>query len=492
MASFLGAGPVADAFFVAFRLPNLFRRLFAEGAFTTAFVPTFAGVLEKKGTKQATLIAEQVFSVLLFSLLGLTIMVELTIPWLMQWFAPGFAKTPDRLALAIEFTRVTFPYLLFMSLCALLSGILNSLNRFAAAAATPILLNIFMIAALVFGAKVLGTPGHILAWGVVFSGLAQFLWLYGATVRSGIVIRFQFPRFTPTVKKLIRLMGPGAIGAGVIQINLFVDMIIASLLPTGAVSYLFYADRLNQLPLSLTGIAISTVLLPVMARQLKVNQHGEAITTQNRALEFGLFLVLPATMALLLLAHPLIHVMFERGAFGAYQTRQTAYALIAFVCGLPAYVLVKVLSTSLFARQNTKTPVIIASISVALNCVLNLILMGPFQHVGIAAATALSAWANAGMLAAYLYRKSYLIYDRRLLLFLPKTLGACFFMGIVLMIVENGLTPWLYGQGGRMVLALVVLISCGLSVFLVSSVLFKAIHMDELKSAFQRKSVESS
>lgn len=486
IASFLGAGPVADAFFVAFKIPNLFRRLFAEGAFNAAFVPTFANALETKGHQEAAHVAEQIFSTLFFILLALTIVVEMNMDWLMRIIVPGFTKTPERITLVIEFTRITFPYLLFVSLCALLGGVLNSLHRFAAAAATPVLLNIFMILGLVLFAQWMETPGHALAWAVALAGVAQFVWLYVSVLQIDIKIKVRIPKLTPTVRKLFRLMAPGAIGAGVTQINLFVDVIIASLLPTGAVSYLFYADRLNQLPLSLSGIAISTVLLPLMARQLKTNQAHDALNSQNRALEFGLFLVLPATVALIVLAHPLISILFERGAFGAYQTQQTAYVLVAFACGLPAYVLVKVFSTSLFARENTKIPVLIASISVGLNCALNLLLMEPFKHVGIAAATALSSWANAGMLFYYLHQKSHLILDQRLHTFLPRAIFASFVMGCILTILEIGLSSWLYTQSVRAVVALLILIFTGFCVFLVLSVLLKAIHVEELKEAFRR------
>lgn len=487
IASILGAGPIADAFFVSFKFPNLFRRLFAEGAFNAAFVPTFASLYASRSLREALNVAEQVFSFMLFSLIFLVIIIEANLDWLMTFIAPGFIKTPERLYYAIEFTRITFPYLLLISLTSLLSGILNSLHHFAAAAAAPIILNICMIFALLFFATTFETPGHALAWGIFGAGLIQFGWLYWVAYRSNAHIKLLFPRLTPPVMSMLKLMLPGMVGAGVMQINIFMDMMIASFLPAGSVSYLFYADRLNQLPLSLTGVAISTVLLPVLAKQFKTNQREEALNTQSKCLEFGLFFVLPATVALILIAHPLVEVLFGRGKFGPLQVHETALTVIAYVCGLPAYVLVKVFSTNLFARHDTKTPVITATVSMAINLALNLLLMSPFQHVGLAAATAVAAWANAFMLGAYLIKYNLLKFDQRLKEFLPRLFLACLMMGIVLFGLNISLQEGLGGiHKGHKIIGIFLLIGAGLFIFILFSFLFRVIKRNEIKE-FLRK-----
>ena len=323
-AALLGAGPVADAFFVAFRLPNHFRALFAEGAFNAAFVPMFSAFLVGQGRSQARIFAEQVLAFLLVIQLVLLVVFELIMPSFMLIFAPGFSDEPMKYDLAVLFTRITFPYLLFISLVSLMGAVLNSVERFAAAAAAPILLNLCLIAALVGLTPLLPTAGHALAWGVMAAGIAQFLYLAWDCHRAGMSMRLGLPRLTPGVKRFLAVLGPAALGAGVTQINLFIDTLIASLLPTGAVSYLYYADRINQLPLGVIGIAIGTVLLPELSRALKGGNMAQASDSQNRALELSLLFTLPAAAAFLAAAYPIMSVLFERGAFQAADARATA------------------------------------------------------------------------------------------------------------------------------------------------------------------------
>jgi putative peptidoglycan lipid II flippase len=294
-AAYLGAGPVADAFFVAFKFPNFFRRLFAEGAFNAAFVPIFAGMVAKDGRVAARNFAEDALAVLLAALLALTLAIEALMPHFVALAAPGFRDEPEKLALAIEFTRITFPYLLFISLVSLQGGVLNSLDRFAAVAATPILLNLCLIGGMIVLSPLLGSPGLALSWGVALAGVVQFL-----------ALRLPRPRLTPEVRRLGRLMLPAALGSGVVQINLLIDVMIASLLPTGAVSYLYYADRLYELPLAVIGIAIGTALLPLLSRQIRLGEAAAAAETQNRALEAAMVLTLPATAASLFMAAALV------------------------------------------------------------------------------------------------------------------------------------------------------------------------------------------
>lgn len=403
MSHFLGASIIADAFIVAFKFPNFFRRFFAEGAFNAAFVPEFAGVLASDGKDKANALANQVFSWLTLTLCAFVILVVLFTPYIIHLIAPGFCTTPERLQYAIEFTRITFPYILFISLAALLSGILNSLDRFAAAAATPVVLNIFMIIALLLTVK---EPGFALCIGVITAGIAQFLWLYYIAAKQGFKLRLQKPTLNPSVSKILKLMVPGAIGAGVMQINIFIDMILASTLATGSLSYLYYADRLNQLPLSIFGIAIGTVLLPSLSKALRAGENEHAADLQEKALSMALRLSIPSALGLIVLSYPIIDLIYGHGSFTIFHVEATAPTLAAFVIGLPAYTLSKVFTTGFFAKQNTKTPLKIGMITVAVNLALNLLLIGPFLHVGMALATGLAAWVQTGLLAWKLSQKS--------------------------------------------------------------------------------------
>lgn len=426
MSYFLGASVIADAFIVAFKFPNFFRRFFAEGAFNAAFVPEFAGVLASKGEEKAKEVANQVLSWLTCVLCIFVTLVVIFTPSIIHIIAPGFCDTPDRLAYAIEFTRITFPYILFISLAALLAGVLNSLDRFAAAAATPVLLNLFMIAALLLAVD---NPGFALCIGVISAGVVQFIWLYYAASKHGFSLKLQKPVLSPSVTKILKLMVPGAIGAGVMQINIFIDMMLASTLPTGSLAFLYYADRLNQLPLSVFGVALGTVLLPSLSKSLRLNNQDEANNLQEKAMSLGLRLSIPSALGLILLSHPIINLIYGRGNFSYENVLATAPALSAFAIGLPAYILSKIFTTGFFAKQNTKTPLKIGVITVAINLTLNLLLIESLLHVGMALATGISAWVQAGLLAWKLKEKSMIslshtfFYDLFYVLFASTCMG---------------------------------------------------------------------
>src|ERR1700739_4381200 len=326
-AAILGAGPVADAFFVAQRLPNLFRSLFAEGAFSAAFVPLFAGIMAEHGKGPARIFAEDALAVLLAALLGFVLLAEIFMPAVIDVIAPGFRREPEKFELAVDLARITFPYLLFIALVALQGGVLNSVERFAAAAGTPILLNLFLIAALLMMRRFGWRDGRALAWAVSAAGFAQFLWLLFAFGRGGLALRLPLPRLTQGVRRTLAVMAPGTIGAGVTQLNLLISTALASLLPSGSVSYLYYADRLNQLPLGVVGIAVGTAILPSLSRQVRLGHHAESVATQNRGIELALLLTLPAAVALALLATPILAVLFQHGAFGASDAEKTASTL---------------------------------------------------------------------------------------------------------------------------------------------------------------------
>ena len=463
VAAILGAGPVADAFFVAFRFPNLFRRLFAEGAFSAAFVPLFSRVLESEGREEARAFAAQAMAVLFWALLAFVSVIEMAMPLVMLGFAPGFAADPAKFDLAVLLTRITFPYLLFISLVSLMAGVLNSLGRFWAAAATPILLNLSLIGALIGLANVLDTPAHALAWGVAGAGLAQFVWLFVHVRRAGMRLGIGRPRLSPRVRSLVRRIIPVAVGAGIYQINLLIDTIIASLLPSGSVSYLFYADRVNQLPLGVVGVAVGTALLPMLSRQVQGGEAAAAADSQNRALEFSFLLTLPAAAALMVIAEPVIGVLFERGQFGAPQVQATAAALAVYASGLPAYVLVKTLTPGFFAREDTATPVKVAAVCMAANLVLNLLLMGPLLHVGIALATSLSAWLNAGLLAWILKRRGHLEPDPQLRRRLVRMVASSAIMALLLMAASGALEGAWSGPEAVRIGALAILVVGGIA-----------------------------
>jgi len=491
IAAVVGTGPVADAFFVAFRLPNLFRRLFGEGAFNSAFVPLFARHLEEGGRAAARVFAEQTLAVLLSALLLLSAFAMAAMPWLMYLLAPGFAAEPEKFDLAVALSRITFPYLLFMSLVALLSGLLNSLYKFAAAAAAPILLNVCFIVALVVVLPRTGAPGQVLAWTVAVAGLGQFLWLLIACHRAGFTLRLPRPRLTPGVRRLLKLMAPGVLSAGALQINLLVGTIIASL-QAGAVSYLYYADRVYQLPLGLIGIAFGVVLLPNLTRKLRSGADAEAMAQINRGLELSMLLTLPAAVALVVIPWPIVVVLFERGIFDRASSEATALALMAFAGGLPAYVLVKVLQPAFFAREDTVTPFRMAVVTVAANIALSLILFWPLGHVGIALATTLSAWLNAVLLGVALLRRGFLSLDARLKARLPRIALASLIMGAGLWAELLWLEPWFdAGQSWR-IAGLTLLVGGGLGLYAVLAVTFGALRLDELKVPRRRPTAPPS
>ncbi|NBC32005.1 MAG: murein biosynthesis integral membrane protein MurJ [Alphaproteobacteria bacterium] len=491
MAAVLGAGPVADAFFVALKLPNLFRRLFAEGAFSVSFVPLFSAELQSRGRPAARRLAEEALALMVAVLAPLTVLAVAAMPWIIPVMAPGFVDDGDRYALAVEFARITFPYLFVMSLVALMGGVLNALDRFAPFAAAPVLFNLTLISALLGATAWFATPGHALAYAVAAAGIVQLLWLAWHCRRAGFALRLPRPRLTPAMRRLLRLMGPGALGAGVMQINLFVDTLLASLLPAGAISYLYYADRLYQLPLGVIGIAIGTAVLPILSRQVEAGgasaANAPAMDTQNRALEFGLMLALPAAAALMVIPAPILTVLFERGAFGPEETMATAAALAAYALGIPAYILVKVLSTAYFARQDTASPVKVAVVCTMANIALSLSLIWWLGHVGIALATGITAWVNAALLARGLRRHGFLAVDARLRRRLPRMALATAGMAAALYGGALLLAATLAGGLALQIAALAGLVLGGAAVYLALVVLTGAARLQDVAALLKAR-----
>jgi putative peptidoglycan lipid II flippase len=485
-AAILGAGPVADAFFVAQRLPNLFRSLFAEGAFNAAFVPLASGTLAEGGKPAVRAFAEEAFAVLFTVLFAFVLLGEIFMPWLMTVIAPGFSAEPGKFDLLVTLTRITFPYLLFISLTALQGGLLNTVERFAAPAATPILLNLFLIAGLLLMTHFHWQDGQVLAWALSAAGLAQFVWLMASCARAGVALRPRLPRLTPRVKQTLRIMGPGVLGAGVTQLNLVISTALASLLPGGSVSYLYYADRLNQLPLGVVGIAVATAILPPLSRQVRTGDLAGAAATQNRGVELALLLTLPAAAAFIVLAQPIMTVLFERGAFGPVEAAATAAALSAYAAGLPAFVLVKVLAPGFFAHHDTATPVKIAIAAMIANLVLTLGLMQFWAHVGIAIALSAAGWLQAILLLILLERRGHFRLDQRARSKLPRIAAAALGMGAIVLGLRLMLAPALAGPLILRLGALSALVAAGFIVFGALVLGFRVTGWRELRGQLMR------
>jgi len=487
---FVGAGFASDAFLLAFRLPNLFRALFAEGAFASAFIPMFnKKVADKDGPGLAAGVdfARDALSVLLPVLIVMTVLVELAaypVAWILWGSTRGV--TEPQFAYVVELCRLTFPYLMLISLVSLLGGILNSLHKFWVNAAAPILLNLTLIVALlVFHTNPLGTSRNQ-AIAVTVSGVLQLAWLWWACRRAGVRLLPSRPRINEDVKRFLALLWPAAAGTSAVQINLVISSALARyMLAAGSVTYIYTADRVNQLPLGLIGIGLGTVLLPLISRQLGAGDDAGAMETQNRGLELALLLTLPATVALVVCGAPIVAALFEHGRFTAENTLYTAQALAAFSVGLPSYILVKVLTPGFYARADTKTPVRYAMISMGANLALNLALIVPLKHMGPPLATALASTVNTLLLYRTLRKRGHFAPDARLRRRAWRLALAALAMGIVLWLLEGLLTPYTHGSWVVRTGAMVVLVGAGSVVYAIATFVLGAFTRDDL--AFLRR-----
>ena len=471
-----GSGWVADAFNVAFRFPNLFRRLFGEGAFNSAFVPLFAKRLEGEGKDAARQFAEEAMSGLVFVLVILTVIFIAGMPWLMYLLAPGFSADPQKFDLAVLLTRITFPYLLCMSLVALLSGVLNSFGKFVESSGVSIVLNLTLTVAIFIGFW-LGfhnEPGGgvVQAVGVFVAGLLQLWLLLDAMRRNNFWLRFRRPRMTDGVRRLLSLGLPGVVAGGVTQLNIMIGTMIASMQP-GAVSQLYYADRLYELPLAIVGIAIGVVLLPDVSRHLRAGNTEAVMDSQNRSLEFAMLLTVPAALALAVIPMEIVRVLYERGAFHASDSAATATVLAVFAIGLPAFVMIKVFSPAYFAREDTKTPMRYATISLTANTLGSIALFFLFRKIGwmpqlgIAIATTIGGWLNAGLLWSTLRQRGQFVADARLRRSLPLIALASVAMAGALLAAARYLESYLQVSRGFVVEAgaLAALVILGMIVY---------------------------
>jgi putative peptidoglycan lipid II flippase len=490
-ARYVGASFASDAFLIAWRLPNLFRALFAEGAFSAAFIPLFnkkVGDENGSGLPDGIAFAQDVLSVLLPILIVMTVILELAAWPVTLALSGGFHGVTDaQFAQAVMFSRFTIPYLMLISIVSLLGGILNSLHKFWVNAAAPILLNITQISALLlFHSPDPIMTGRNQAIAVSVSGALQLAWLAWACRANGVGIRPRLPRMSPDVKRMLALIWPAAAGAGAVQINLVVSSALAAhFLSHGSVTYIYMADRVNQLPLGLIGIGLGTVLLPMISRQLGSGQEAAAMETQNRGMELALLLTLPATVALIVCGGPIVAALFEHGRFDAEDTLYTAQALAAFSVGLPSYILVKVLTPGFYARADTRTPVRFATTSMVVNLVLNLALILPLKHMGPPLATALASTVNTALLYRALRKRGHFAPDARLRRRAWRLAAAALAMGLVLWLLQGLLTPYTHGSWVVRSGAMVVLVGAGGVVYAVATFVLGAFTRADL--AFLRR-----
>lgn len=486
-AAILGAGPLGDAFFVALKLPNLFRRITAEGAFSVSFVPLYTKTLEQDGEDSAERFASNVFMVMLSLLSVFTFLAVLGMPYILYAIAPGFADDPLSYTLSVEFSRITFPYLLLMSLAALLGGVLNAHSRFAPFAFVPVLFNVSLIAALLLSGY-FPNAGYAMSWGVLVAGFLQLGFLWICLRRAGLRIVFRKPHFDAKIKRVFRLMGPAMIGAGVVQINLFADIMIASFLGEGSISYLYYADRLNQLPLGVVGIAVGTALLPMLSRAMAREENGEAVDLFNRALEYCLILALPAAVALTVIPYSLVTVLFERGAFASADSTITAQVLICYAIGLPAYIAIKVFSTAHWARHDTKTPVKISIIGVLLNIVLALGFIWTLGVAGIALATGLTGWLQYYLHIRALRGHPQVHFDARFKRNILRIAAASCLMGAGLAILAALLHGWVFsGTPFLQIAGLAMLVIGGGAIYAAAIVGLGVLRLEDARKYLVRK-----
>jgi putative peptidoglycan lipid II flippase len=464
LAAILGAGPVADAFFVALRLPNHFRAIFGEGAFNAAFVPAYARIRESGGAQPSMIFADRVFTLLLAVQIVLLIAALAFMPSVIGLLAPGFNDDPGRFGLAVELTRITFPYLLLISLVTLYGGILNALGRFASPAAAPILLNLSMMMALALAAF-FPTAGHAAAWGVLLAGVLEVLLVAGDAWRQGSLPKFRWPRLDVEMKGFLKRFGPATVGSAETQIALFADTIIASFLVAGSLSALYYADRLNQLPIGVIGIAAGTVLLPEMARRIAAGDETGARHAQNRAVEITLLLAVPCMVAFLIVPELIMRALFGRGAFTAAHAQAAGATLAAYAIGLLPFVLMRSATVTFLSRGDTITPVKALFVAVAVNVALKVALMHDYAQIGLALATSAGAWVNLLLLMWFAVRGSLVTVEPRLWKSMLRIALAGLALAAVLLLAHRPLAALLQGWPFRDELTLAALGLAGALVY---------------------------
>ena len=468
IAIFLGTGIFADAFFVAFRLPNTFRRLFAEGTFNAAFIPSYAGILEKNKS-EADSFAKNVFNLLFIILLFFVLLAEIFMPQIIFLIAPGFYKDPEKFKLAIELSRITFPFLFFICLASFFGAILNSYNKFAAAAAAPIILNVILIGSLLFSKWINITDVVLLSYAVSLAGFLQLVvLLYFVRKNFKPVLSIKI-KIDEQIKFFFRKLVPSIFSSGVTQINILVGTIIASF-QAGAVSYLYYADRVYQINLAVAGIAVGTVMLPELSKHVKNNDFDQITNLQNRALELCLFLSIPAATALVLASEQIITSLFGYGSFDNESVINTAMALTFFAFGVPAFSILKIFSNYFFARNDTKTPFYLSVLSVALNILISLSFFGKIGFIIIPIATSISSWVNVFLHFYFIKKRNFYDFDKKFIHKFPRIILSVVVMGIVLYLLLGFFSDkFNYNESWKFIYLFIIVIISLFSYFLISN-----------------------
>tara|TARA_B100001029_G_C15035017_1_gene439545 strand:- start:100 stop:1629 length:1530 start_codon:yes stop_codon:yes gene_type:complete len=479
IAFFLGAGPIADAFFVAFRIPNTFRRLFSEGTFNAAFVPSYTSEFNK-GKKIANKFANNVFNILLIILFLIVLLIEIFMPIFVGLIAPGFSKDSDKLQLAIDLTRITFPFLLFVSLSSFFSAILNSHNKFAAASATPIILNILLIIVLIFGKFLSDNLVYTMSYVVTIAGIIQLLFLI-YFVRKHFVpnISFKF-KYNTKIKIFFNKLVPSIFSSGVTQINILVGTIIASF-QANAVSYLYYADRIYQINLAIAGVAIGTVLLPNLSKHISNKNENKTQLLQNKSVELSLFLSLPAAAALLIAPNEITSALFGYGLFDEISVKNTGLALFYFAFGLPAFAFIKVFSSFLFARHNTKIPFYFSLISVLINIFISIYFFNTVGFIIIPIATSISSWINSFLLFFYLISKNYFSFKENFLINFFKTICLTTFSSFIFYKLIQYFNDYLIYTSDLKLITIIILVTITFIIYILSSIFTKAFKISDIK-----------
>ena len=479
IAIFLGVGPLADAFFVAFRIPNTFRRLFSEGTFNAAFVPSYATELSQ-GEEQSNEFANNVFNLLILGLFFIIIVIEIFMPMFVFLIAPGFDADNQKMELAINLTRITFPFLFFISLASFFSAILNSHNRFAVAAAAPIILNIMLIGVLFFGKFLNDKLVYYLSYAVTFSGFIQLIFLY-VFVKKFYSPKLNFKiKIDKKIKIFFKKLLPSIFSSGVTQINILVGTIIASF-QASAVSYLYYADRIYQINLAIAGIAIGTVIFPKLSSYIQDENNDQIIIIQNKALELSLFLSIPAAIALLIASEQIVSALFGYGTFNEDGVKNSAKALFYFSLGLPAFSLIKVFSSFFFARHNTKTPFYISLASVLLNILISIFYFKSLGFIIIPIATTISSWFNSIVLFIFLKKNSFFNFNFLFITRFLRIMVAATIMGLFFNLLINFFEIKLaYDQSLKLYYLIVVVLS-GLISYLLIAIFIKAFKISDIK-----------
>jgi len=468
IAIFLGTSLFADAFFVAFRLPNTFRRLFAEGTFNAAFIPSYAGALAKN-KEEADNFAKNVFNLLFIILLFFVLVAEIFMPQLIFLIAPGFYKDPDKLKLAVDLSRITFPFLFFVCLASFFAAILNSYNKFAAAAAAPIILNIVLIGALFLSQSIHGSNVLLLSYAVSFAGFLQLIVLFFFVRKNFSPILTLKIKIDEKIKFFFRKLLPSIFSSGVTQINILVGTIIASF-QAGAVSYLYYADRVYQMNLAVAGIAVGTVMLPELSKQVKNNNYEQINNLQNRSLELCLFLSIPAAAALILASEQIVTSLFGYGSFNNESVNNTAIALTFFAFGVPAFSILKIFSNYFFARNDTKTPFYLSVISVTLNILISVSFFGEFGFVIIPIATSISSWINVFLHFYFIKKRNLYNFDKTFIYKFPRMILSVVVMGIVLYLLLGVFSDkFEYNESWKFIYLFIIVIVSLISYFLISN-----------------------